>query len=138
MGATLTYPENMQGISDTMHPFYLVDSSPNDAVKIAERLETRAKAFEQLADEQDISDHKDVLKKFRNSIKPLAVSVSFWWRWVSETLQSLAVDKDLEDWLTTTLLPVVYWHQHLHLTQHSRARKTIAKPGCKPAIPSLP
>jgi hypothetical protein len=30
--------------------------------------------------------------------------------WVSETLQGFAVDKDLEDWLTTTLLPVVYWH----------------------------
>ena len=91
--------------------------------KIAERLETRAKAFEHLAGEQDISDHKDVMEKFRNPIKPLAVAVSFWCLWVSETLQGLAVDKDLDDCLTTTLLPVVYWHQHLHLhlTQNSQA-----------------
>jgi hypothetical protein len=87
--------------------------------KVEEGLENRAKAFEHLAGEQDISDKKDVMKKFRNQIKPLAVSVSFWWMWVSGTLQGLAVDKDLEDWLTTTLLPVVYWHQHLHKTQNS-------------------
>ena len=67
------------------------------------------------------------MKKFRNQIKPLAVSVSFWWCWVSETLQSLAIDKDLEDWLTTTLLPVVYWHQRLHLTQNSQARENYRK-----------
>jgi hypothetical protein len=122
-----TYHENLQGISDAIHPFSLFDSSPNDVEEIAERLETRAKAFEHLAGEQDISDPKDVMKKFRNPIKPLTVSVSFWWHWVSETLQGFAVDKDLEDWLTTTLLPVVYWHRHLHLTQNSQARENYRK-----------
>jgi len=39
----------------------------------------------------------------------------------------LAVDKDLEDWLTTTLLPVVYWHRQLHLTQNSQARENYRK-----------
>jgi hypothetical protein len=103
-----TYHENLRGVSDAIHPFSLFDNSPNDAEKVAEGLETRVKAIEQLAGEQDISDHKDVMKKFRNQIKPLAVSVSFWWYWVSETVHGLAVDKDVEDWLTTTLLPVVY------------------------------
>jgi hypothetical protein len=65
------------------------------------------------------------MKKFRDQIKPVVVSVSFWWCWASETLQGLAVDKVLEDWLTTTLLPMVYWHRHrhLHLTQNSQARE---------------
>lgn len=122
-----TYHENLQGISDAIHPFSLIDHSPNDAEKVEEGLENRAKAFEHLAGEQGISDNKDVMKKFRNPIKPLAVSVSFWWLWVSETLQGFAVDKDLEDWLTTTLLPVVYWHQHLHLTQNSQSRENYRK-----------
>ena len=113
--------------SDAIHPFSLIDNSPNDAEKIAQGLETRAKAIEQLAGEQAISDHKDVMKKLRNQIQPLAVSVSFWWRWVSETLLGLAVDKDLEDWLITTLLPVVYWHQQLHKTQNSQARENYRK-----------
>jgi hypothetical protein len=122
-----TYHENLQGISDAIHPFSLIDPSSNDAEKVEEGLETRAKALEHLAGEQGISDNKDVMKKFRNPIKPLAVSVSFWWLWVSETLQGFAVDKDLEDWLTTTLLPVVYWHQHLHKTQNSQSRENYRK-----------
>jgi Family of unknown function (DUF6399) len=122
-----TYHVNLQGISDAIHPFSLIDHSPNAAEKAEEGLENRAKAFEHLAGEQGISDHKDVMKKFRNPIKPLAVSVSFWWLWVSETLQGFAVDKDLEDWLTTTLLPVVYLHQHLHLTQNSQSRENYRK-----------
>jgi len=48
-----------------------------------------------------------VLKKFRNQIKPLAVSRQLLVALGQRNLQGLAVDKDLEDWLTTTLLPVV-------------------------------
>lgn len=88
--AQRTYHENLRGVSDAIHPFSLFDNSPNDAEKVAAGLETRAKAIEQLAGEQDISDHKDVMKKFRNQIQPLAISVSFWWCWVSETLQDFS------------------------------------------------
>jgi hypothetical protein len=87
----------------------------------------------------DISDKKDVIKKLRNQIKPLAVSVSFWWMWGSETLQGLAVEKTWK----TTLLPVVYWHQHISTSAIStcilpktvRPENAIAKPGRKPTIP---
>ena len=121
------YHENLQGISDDLHPFSLFDNSPNDAEKVTAGLEARAKAIEQLADQQGISDHKDVMKKFRNPLQPLAVSVNFWWHWVNETLQGLAVDKGMEDWLTTTLLPVVYWHRHLHHTQNRQSREKYRK-----------
>ena len=121
------YHENLQGISDDLHPFSLFDNSPNDAEKVTAGLEARAKAIEQLADQQGISDHKDVMKKFRNQLQPLAVSVNFWWHWVNETLQGLAVDKGMEDWLTTTLLPVVYWHRHLHHTQNRQSREKYRK-----------
>ena len=39
------------------------------------------------------------------------MTVDFWWLWVRETLQKLTVDPILEDWLSTGLLPVIYWHQ---------------------------
>ena len=44
------YHENLQGISDDLHPFSLFDNSPNDAEKVTAGLEARAKAIEQLAD----------------------------------------------------------------------------------------
>ena len=103
------YHENLQGIGDEVHPFSVFDSSVNDAEKVVQGLEGRAQAFEALAQDQGIADNKGTLKKLRNQFGALAVSVSFWWLWVNETLLSLGVeDTELEQWLTTTLLPVVY------------------------------
>jgi hypothetical protein len=115
------YHENLQGIGDEVHPFSVVDSSVNDAEKVVQRLEGRAQAFEALA--QGIADNKGTLKKLRNQFGALAVSVSFWWLWVNETLLNLGVeDTELEQWLTTTLLPVVYWHHKMRQTKSRKAK----------------
>ena len=118
------YHENLQGISDEIHPFSLTDNSVNTAEKVVQGLEIRAQAFEKIAKSQDIADSKNVMDKFRNQFNPLAVSVSFWWSWVFETLQSLVIeDVDLKQWLTTTLLPVVYWHYKMQQTKNRQAKE---------------
>ena len=121
------YHDNLQAIADAVHPFSLVDNIPHDAVKVEELLEQRAQAFEKIARQQGIDDKKNTLKTFRNQFQPLAVTVSCWWLWVRETLQNLTVDEVMQNWLIMTLLPVVYWHQHLHKTQNSKARKQYRK-----------
>ncbi|MDQ7089598.1 MAG: DUF6399 domain-containing protein [Methylococcales bacterium] len=121
------YHENLQGIADEVHPFSLNDSRRNDAEQVEKLLELRARAFEKIAEKQGINDHKGVMKKFRNQIKPLAVSISFWWLWVRETLQNLGLDADTEYWLTTTLLPVVYWHQKMEQTKSRRSKENYRK-----------
>lgn len=122
------YHENLQGIGDEVHPFSLTDNSINTAEKVVQGLEVRAQAFEKIAKDQDIADSKKVMNKLRNQFQPLAVSVSFWWAWVLETLQSLALeDVDLEEWLTTTLLPVVYWHHKMQHTKNRKAREKYRK-----------
>jgi hypothetical protein len=37
------FHENLLGVSDAIHPFFLFDNSPNDAEKVAEGLEKRQK-----------------------------------------------------------------------------------------------
>jgi Family of unknown function (DUF6399) len=119
------YYENLQGLSDDVHPFSMVDNSIIDAEKMMQQLEGRAQAFEILAQDQGIADSKNTLNKLRHQFGALAVSVSFWWLWVRETLLHLGVDDvELEQWLTTTLLPVVYWH---HKMRHSKNRKAKEK-----------
>lgn len=118
------YHENLQGIADEVHPFSLTDNCINDAEKVKERLELRAQAFENIAEKQAILDKRKVMIKFRNQFKSLAVSVDFWWLWVRETLQNLAVENvELEAWLKTTLLPVVYWHHKMRQTKHRYAKE---------------
>ena len=122
------YHENLQGISDEVHPFSVVDNSVNDAEKVVQQLEGRAQAFEAIAQDQGIADNKNTLKKLRNQFEALAVSVSFWWLWVNETLLSLGLeDIELEQWLTTTLLPVVYWHHKMRQTKSRKAKDKYRK-----------
>jgi len=118
------YHDNLQGISEDMHPFSLEDNGINDASQIEIKLEERAQAFEKIAKEQEISDNKEVMKKFRKQFQPLAVSVSFWWLWVMETLQELVVDDEkMQQWLMTTLLPVSYWHQQMLKTKNRKLKE---------------
>ena len=122
------YHENLQGIGDEVHPFSLIDNNVNDAEKVVQRLESRAQAFEAIAQEHDIADNKNTLKKLRNQFGALAVSVSFWWLWVNETLLNLEIENiELEQWLTTTLLPVVYWHHKMRQTKNRKAKDKYRK-----------
>lgn len=119
------YYDNLQGLGDEVHPFSVVDNSINDAATIVQSLEARAQAFETVANAQGIADSKNTLAKLRNQFGALAVSVSFWWIWVRETLLHLGVtDSELEQWLITSLLPVVYWN---HKMQHSKNRQAKEK-----------
>jgi hypothetical protein len=116
------YHEHLPGIAAEIHPFSLSDNRPKSAKQVEAGLENRAKAFERITNDQGIEDKNNTLKTFRNQIQALAVTVRFWWRWVRETLQGLAVNTAMEPWLTTTLLPLVYWHHQLHKTQNRKAR----------------
>jgi hypothetical protein len=121
------YHEHLQGVAEEIHPFSLSDNRPKSAKQVEAGFENRAQAFEAIANDQGIEDKNDTLKTFRNPIQALAVTVSFWWLWVRETLQGLAVNTEMEHWLTTTLLPLVYWHHQLHKTQNRKARDNYRK-----------
>jgi Family of unknown function (DUF6399) len=122
------YHENLQGISDEIHPFSMDDNSVNDAGKMVQRLEGRAQALDVIAQGQGIADNKNTLQKLRNQFGGLAVSVSFWWLWVGETLLNLGVnDIELEQWLTTTLLPVAYWHHKMRQAKNRKAKDKYRK-----------
>ena len=106
----------------------MADNSINDAEKVVRGLEGRVQAIEAIAQDQGIADTKNTLQKLRNQFGALAVSVSFWWLWVNETLLNLGVDDiELERWLTTTLLPVVYWHHKMRQTKSRKAKDKYRK-----------
>jgi hypothetical protein len=122
------YHENLQGIGDEIHPFSFTDNSINTAEKVVQGLEVRAKNLEKIAKDQEISDNKRVMDKLRNQFEPLAVSVGFWWSWVLETLQNLAIeDIELKQWLTKNLLPVVYWHYKMQQAKNSKSKESYRK-----------
>jgi hypothetical protein len=122
------YHANLQAVSDAIHPFSLMDNTPNDATKIENELEQKAQVFEKIAKDAGISDKKNKINKFRNQIKPLTLGVHNWWLWVWETLKNLMVDEATQHWLTTILLPVVYWHYQMNKADkpHKRVKYQAA------------
>jgi hypothetical protein len=107
------YYENLVGIADEVHPFSL-QSQPKRKEQVIFGLETRAQAFEKIAESEKITDHKQTMNKFRNQINDLAANVEAWWLWVMNVLVALSVDEATQYWLIHVLLPTVYWHQQYH------------------------
>ena len=121
------YHDNLQGVSDDIHPFSIENSTMKTAEVIEASLEIRAKTFEKLGEEQAITDRKSSMKKFRNQFPALAVSVTVWWTWVNAVLQKLTLDEELLQWFTGALLPVIYWHRRMKQTQNPNARERYQK-----------
>lgn len=116
------YHAQLAGIAEDVHPFTL-ESQPKTAASVVSDLENRAQAFERIAKSANIADSRQTLQKFRNQFDALAIHITFWWPWVAETLTGQAVDPALQDWLTHSLLPVVYGYQQSQRTQNKRPRE---------------
>jgi len=112
----------MLGISEEIHPFSLKENVINTASNVENELESRAASIAALAESHGLSDKKNTMKKFRNQIKALAVSVNFWWVLVHSTLQDLGADERTNTWVTEKLLPVIYWYHQKRRTQNTVSR----------------
>ena len=71
--ALAAYHENLPGIADEIHPFSILDNTHNDSESVISGLEQRAQAFEKIAQAQAIDDQKQIMRKFRNQFKSLAI-----------------------------------------------------------------
>jgi len=116
------YRKEMLGISEDIHPFSLKDNQIKPASQVENELENRSVKVAALAEKHGLDDNKNTVKKFRNQIKSLAVSINFWWLFVHTTLRDLGADELTNTWVTEKLLPVIYWHHQKQRTQNSVSR----------------
>jgi len=68
----LQYHENLQGLSEDLHPFSLLNNQPQTEERLIDKLEKRVCYFEEIAQKQAIPDKNKAAKKLYNQIKPLA------------------------------------------------------------------
>lgn len=118
-----TYLETLHGVAEALHPFSLVDSTPQTAPEIAHHLEDKARSFEQLAHRCSIQDRKGSLTKFRKQFQDLASGVSVWWVGVTESLSGHHLAPDKQEWVLHTTLPAIYWYHQMEKTQNAEQRK---------------
>jgi len=121
------YHEALQGISEDLHPFSLLNDSVNNAAQLEEKLRKRVSRLDEIAQDQGIADKRDTVTKLKNQLPALAIHVKYWWLWVDENLKALETEQGLREWITLILLPVIYWHYQLHRTQNSKTREKYKK-----------
>ena len=113
--AHTAYRQHQQAISLAVHPFNPSKHQHNCVKTVTQALHTEVDALEVLAQQQKIPDRDNVLGKFRRQITDLGSHVEVWWLWVNGLL--VDTDRPTQQWVTFTLLPVIYWH---HQRQHSK------------------
>jgi len=123
--ARQAYDETQRSVSAAVHAFSIEENTPQTSEQVENRLEEQTQRFEQIAQEQSVSDNKDAAGKFRRQIKDVAGIVDAWWLWTKESLES-GLGAELRYWLLYILLPVIYWHYQLHKTQNPEMKKLYA------------
>lgn len=117
------YHRQLQQLSLTVHPFALPDSSFQTSEEVRAALQVPLQALRDLTPVAAIPQLTQALDKFARQIPDLAAVINTWWSWVFHSLSAENLDPETSNWLTTRLLPLVYWQQQLAKTK-SPALKT--------------
>ena len=123
LDAQQAYHQHQQAISDIVHPFDPATGVAQDQATVLAALQRESDAIEQLAEDRVIADHKGRLKKFRNQLDDLSRHVGVWWLWIHTLLADCAPDPTLSRWVSSKLMPVMYWHFRLTTAKKTEHRK---------------
>ena len=118
------YSKAQQTVSEVVHPFSVQDGSKQSSGQVEKALKEQAEKFDEIARTHDISDHKDMLGKFKRQFQDISGTVEAWWTWAEENVKSLKLDSTGRAWALYVLLPVIYWHQQMQRCQHSEIKQT--------------
>jgi len=110
------YYDALHAISLLVHPFAHECPQPQSAKEVETAVMQTLETLQILAEEYDIADSKQRLKKVRTQVPDIAAHIDLWWLWVAETLEAYGLPPDLDTWLCQVLLPSVYWQGQVKRT----------------------
>lgn len=110
------YYEALHAMSLLVHPFSFAHRHPQTAKEVESAVMHTLETLQALANEYDIADSKQRLKKVRKHVPDIAAQVDGWWLWVTEFLTASDVPPELEAWLREVLLPSMYWQGQMKRT----------------------
>jgi len=118
------YRHHLEALSLSLHPFGLLDSTPQTSAQVESRLQAAVQAIETLAGCHQLPARHDTMKKVRKQLPALAALVDFWWEGVRRDLAHAAISPMWRKWAQESLLPLVYWE---HQVAHTRCARRKAK-----------
>ncbi len=119
------YRHHLETLSLSLHPFGIVDSTPQTSAQVESRLHAAVQAIETLAQRHQLPARHDVMKKVRKQLPALAAMVDFWWDGVRRDLDQAAISPMWRRWAQEALLPLVYWEHQVAHTRCSRRKARV-------------
>jgi len=121
------YHTELQNISLSVHPFNESNGEAQTTEDVVKRLQACADEFTEIAASVSISDSRDALRKFTRQIEDIASNVGVWWVWVRENLTQYELNQTTQEWVTSLLLPVFYWHRQMERTKNPVMKASYKK-----------
>ena len=113
---------HLGNLSQIIHPWRLVDSSPQTSQAVEGQLRDELQALEALLESNGLPMKTSTLDKVRKQLAGVSALVDFWWQTVRQDLQQMAMTPRWQQWVEEVLLPLMYWQ-----AQRSRTRSRSQK-----------
>lgn len=120
-----TYRSHLERLSHTLHPFRLVDSTPQTSAEVECQLTAAVEGIAALAQHYQLPARPAAMTKVRTQVPALAALVDFWWQGVHQDLEPFGLAPRWQQWVHACLLPMVYWATQVPRTRCRRRKATI-------------
>ncbi|MGE3538815.1 MAG: hypothetical protein AB7N91_15455 [Candidatus Tectimicrobiota bacterium] len=104
-----TYRGYLETRSLTLHPFRLMDSTPQTSAQVDSQRTAAVEALVALTQRAQLPARPKALTKIRKHLPALAALVDVWWQGVHQDLAPLSLSPQWQQWVGECLLPMVYW-----------------------------
>jgi hypothetical protein len=113
-----TYRHHLETMSLILHPWRLLDSTPQTSPEVERQLQAEIAAIETLVETHGLPVKKKALDKVRRQLAGLSALVDFWWQemW-RDVKQQVALTPMWTTWIGELLLPLMYWQDQLSRTR---------------------
>jgi Family of unknown function (DUF6399)/IclR helix-turn-helix domain len=117
-----TYRHHLETLSFALHPFSIVDSTPQTSAQVESQLQGAVHAIETFVHHHQLPTRPATLKKVRKQLPALAVLVDLWWESVRRDVAHAALSPRWRQWAHECLLPLVYWAYQVTRTRCTRRK----------------
>jgi hypothetical protein len=119
------YRGHLESLSHTLHPFCLLDSTPQTSAQVESQLTAAVEGIAALAQRDQLPARHAAMTKVRKQLPALAALVDFWWQGVHQDLEPFCLAPTGQQWVHESLLPMVYWAHQLPRTRCRRRKAKI-------------
>jgi uncharacterized protein DUF6399/winged helix-turn-helix DNA-binding protein len=119
------YRHHLARVSLLVHPWRLVDSTPQTSEEVEAQLHAEIDAIEALVATHGLPVKKKALDKVRTQLAGLCTLVDLWWQGVWRDVQPMALTPMWKRWVAEVLLPLMYWQQQAARTRCPRRKAKI-------------